>query len=237
MDGDKRLRANTRRVITTSITNAMNYITENQITENQVKLKGLATLLRAKQNTLEELDAKILCQCSDEDFEAESNATNEYETNIFMCLAEIDEALEHARIQKYEPAPSRSVDSFRDSRSGSPTASQYTNSHNNSVTSTHRRNRVRKPMLNMESFDGNPINYPAFIDHFKSSVDSDEELTNVDKFLYLKGLLKGRALNTIQGLTLTNENYSEAMELLEKRYGDKNLSFRPFSTKFCISNP
>ena len=54
--------------------------------------------------------------------------------------------------------------------------------------------------------DGNLLDYPSFIDSFKSSVDSDPDLSDIDKFAYLKGLLEGRALSTIKGLSITKSN-------------------------------
>ena len=67
------------------------------------------------------------------------------------------------------------------------------------------------------------LEYQTFMDSFESSINSNERLNNVDKFLYLKGLLNGKALHTIEGLSLTEENYSEALQLLKNRFGDKKL--------------
>ena len=88
---------------------------------------------------------------------------------------------------------------------------------------TASRNHLRLPKLNMESYDGNPLTYRSFMDSFESSVDSDSQLSCIDKFLYLRGLLKGKALSTIAGLKLTNENYNEAKELLRSRFGDEKI--------------
>ena len=39
--------------------------------------------------------------------------------------------------------------------------------------------------------------------------------SNIDKFNYLRCCVAGDALNTIEGLRLTNENSTNALELLE----------------------
>ena len=49
------------------------------------------------------------------------------------------------------------------------------------------------------------------------------ELHNMDKFNYLKSLLSGPAAATIAGLPLTSDNYTAAIELLTKRFGNKQV--------------
>ena len=39
----------------------------------------------------------------------------------------------------------------------------------------------------------------------------------------MKSFLKGQALKAVEGLALTSENYKEAVTILEKRYGNKQL--------------
>ena len=48
-------------------------------------------------------------------------------------------------------------------------------------------------------------------------------LEDITKFTYLKSFLRGPALSSIQGLTLTSENYKDAVEILRERYGNKQL--------------
>jgi hypothetical protein len=47
--------------------------------------------------------------------------------------------------------------------------------------------------------------------------------SDVDKFNYLKSLLHGSAAETINGFSLTKENYCEAIKLLKERYGNKQV--------------
>ena len=81
----------------------------------------------------------------------------------------------------------------------------------------------RLPKLDMEPYDGSPHKYQLFMDSFESSVNSNHRLSGIDKFLYLRSLLKGRALSTIQGLSLTGENYVSALQLLKARFGDEKM--------------
>ena len=48
-------------------------------------------------------------------------------------------------------------------------------------------------------------------------------LANVDKLQYLTQSLVGIAADTLSGFPLTNSSYGEAVDLLEKRFGDKRI--------------
>ena len=48
-------------------------------------------------------------------------------------------------------------------------------------------------------------------------------ISNIEKFTYLKGFLSGNALQNIEGMPLTSDNYIIAKDLLEKRCGNPQL--------------
>ena len=52
---------------------------------------------------------------------------------------------------------------------------------------------------------------------------SNPSLTNINKFNYLNSLLESAASDAISGLTLTSANYEEAIGVLKKRFGNKQL--------------
>lgn len=79
--------------------------------------------------------------------------------------------------------------------------------------------RVRLPKLEIRKFDGKIEHWQEFWDCFKSSVDQNDGLSEVDKFSYLRGLLQDQARASISGLALTSANYKSAKELLRQRYG------------------
>uniref|UniRef100_A0A1X7UJA6 CCHC-type domain-containing protein n=1 Tax=Amphimedon queenslandica TaxID=400682 RepID=A0A1X7UJA6_AMPQE len=58
-------------------------------------------------------------------------------------------------------------------------------------------------------------------DSFKSAIHDNPSLATIDKFSYFQSLLEGKAKQTIAGLALTDANYSTAVDLLEKRFGNK----------------
>ena len=50
-----------------------------------------------------------------------------------------------------------------------------------------------------------------------------ELIKHLEKCTYLRGFLSGNALQTIEGMSLTSDNYINAKDLLEKRYGNPQL--------------
>ena len=93
-----------------------------------------------------------------------------------------------------------------------------------STTSTCRmRAGVKLPKLILKTFDGDALDWKPFIESFEAAIDVKEDLSNIEKFTYLKGYLGGNALQCIEGFPLTNENYNEALELLCERYGNPQL--------------
>src|SRR5277367_6715419 len=82
---------------------------------------------------------------------------------------------------------------------------------------------VQLPKLSLPEFDGKYTDWPSFIDLFTATVDRKTSLTDVQKFWYLKGTLRGEAQRLIQSLATVGENYAEAMKLLKDRYENSKL--------------
>ena len=80
-------------------------------------------------------------------------------------------------------------------------------------------NQVRLPKLQLPIFSGNKLKFKEFWDTFESSIDV-QPISNVQKFQYLKSMLRGEAFLVIEGMAVTNENYEHAKEILKSRYGD-----------------
>ena len=83
-------------------------------------------------------------------------------------------------------------------------------------------NYHRLPKLNLPMFDGDVQTWQTFWDSFESTVHQNWNLTDVQKFSYLKNQLVGEAARTIDGFALTNINYARAIDLLKERYGQRH---------------
>ena len=87
----------------------------------------------------------------------------------------------------------------------------------NKSTESHA---VNLPKLEIKKFSGEYTKWQTFMDSFTAAVDSARNLSHVEKFNYLRCYLTGDALHTIEGLSLTNDNYEKAIGLLKERYGN-----------------
>ena len=81
---------------------------------------------------------------------------------------------------------------------------------------------AKLPKLELPRFSGDVTLWSSFYDQFEAIVDNSKEPT-ITKFVYLRSLLDGEALDTLKGLTLTESNYVIALDLLKDRYGRKEL--------------
>lgn len=60
-------------------------------------------------------------------------------------------------------------------------------------------------------------------DAFSSAIYHNVCLTEIYKFNYLRSLLRGTAYAAISELMLTASNYSQAIEVLRRLFGNKQL--------------
>jgi hypothetical protein len=91
-----------------------------------------------------------------------------------------------------------------------------------SISSAGKIIRAKPPKLRLRNFGGKICEWPEFWYGFSSSIDNNDQLSDVDKFAYLRGYLEGPAKSTIAGLSLTGANYKCAVELLKKRFEKKS---------------
>ena len=83
-------------------------------------------------------------------------------------------------------------------------------------------NNVKLPDIQLPTFTGIFTEWISFRDTYLALIHNST-LTPIQKFHYLKGILKGDAKQTIEHLTPTAENYESAWSLLEARYENNCL--------------
>ena len=74
-----------------------------------------------------------------------------------------------------------------------------------------------------QEYDGTLTTSTPFWDAYKTAIHSNHSLSSVEKFTYLQTLLEGKAKEAISGLSLTDANYTAAIGILERKFGDKEL--------------
>ena len=84
---------------------------------------------------------------------------------------------------------------------------------------TVKPNAIGYPSFKLRHFNGDLTKWTSFWESFEAAVDSNPDLSNVEKFNYLSSLLENTAREAIAGLSLTEANYTEAVSTLKKRFG------------------
>lgn len=99
-------------------------------------------------------------------------------------------------------------------------ATQNTQSNNNT---SNVQASVRLPQINLPEFNGEFQNWLPFHDTFVALIDSSAELSNIQKFHYLRASLKGDALKLIDSYSMSDANYRVAWDGLVARFSNNYL--------------
>lgn len=81
---------------------------------------------------------------------------------------------------------------------------------------------VKLPKLELPTFSGDVLEWAAFWEAFEAAVDRTE-LPEVNKLTYLRSLLRGEAKRCVEGLPLSGSSYRATRELLQERFGRREL--------------
>ena len=179
--------------------------------QGQIALKDKITLLK-------QLDGQIIEVISDsKDEDVDNQVCKEIEESDEI-IAEFEKTLVTVKaiLRKLGGEQSGSL-----SKATQPSNEENLNDSCVSTSSVGKSIRAKLPKLQLRNFDGKICEWPEFWDGFSSSIDNNDQLSDVDKFAYLRGFLEGPAKSTIAGLSLTEANYKCAVELLKKRFEKK----------------
>lgn len=80
---------------------------------------------------------------------------------------------------------------------------------------------MKLPKIEIQPFYGNFSEWITFKESFTAAIHNHPQLTKVQKFSYLKSLLKGEAARYTADLALTDANYDQAISQLNDRYENK----------------
>ncbi|XP_075256623.1 uncharacterized protein LOC142349095 [Convolutriloba macropyga] len=83
------------------------------------------------------------------------------------------------------------------------------------ITSSHLN---PLPKWNLSNYNGDPLLWHEWIGQFKSAIDS-QNLSDAAKLTYLKGLLTGKAMKSIEQFAYSGALYNDAMKVLERKLG------------------
>ncbi len=75
--------------------------------------------------------------------------------------------------------------------------------------------KVKLPKISLPRFRGDLVKWTPFWDAYQSAIHLNPDLTDIDKFNYLRSLLDHTAYDAIAGLMLSAANYKQAITILE----------------------
>lgn len=80
---------------------------------------------------------------------------------------------------------------------------------------------VKLPKIELPQFNGDYTAWQPFYDSFVAMIHNNGSISNVQKFCYLKGQLRGEPANMLNSLKTLDTNYEIAFNALCKRYNKK----------------
>ncbi|XP_011858632.1 PREDICTED: uncharacterized protein LOC105556166, partial [Vollenhovia emeryi] len=87
--------------------------------------------------------------------------------------------------------------------------------------SVNRESRVRLPKIVLPVFTGAYDDWYSFEDTFDKLIHTNEDLSEIEKFHYLRSSLQGKAAEIIKSIDTTTDNYNEAWEAVKERFDNK----------------
>ena len=237
----KKMRGAHRSSVTRMITQVEELLRAEPEELNVSQLKQKRQALVGKTELLTKLDEEILTTIEEDGLEDEVEQADLVRERIELTIINLDSALNEVSLRTHKsPKPTNGHERTTESHSSPPGEHTSTRSSTPSDPGSHtntpipsrsptppltggRSPRVKLPKLSLKKFNGDLTRWTTFWDTFESAVHSNPSLTNIDKFNYLNSLLESAASDAISGLTLTSANYEEAIGVLKKRFGNKQL--------------
>ncbi|XP_077547781.1 uncharacterized protein LOC144160032 [Haemaphysalis longicornis] len=162
-------------------------------------LKAILQRLETASVKLSEVDAAIERCLTDEDADEEFEQVLEYSDKIANSLGRLELKIETQRLPRQAQTTSTSSNEPQPQKTSAP--------------------KTKLPKLELIRFDGKRKNWQPFWEQFEQSVHKNADLTASDRFHYLRSLLTGDAAAAIAGLPATAQCYSDAVDLLQQRFG------------------
>ncbi|XP_077297231.1 uncharacterized protein LOC143918975 [Arctopsyche grandis] len=80
---------------------------------------------------------------------------------------------------------------------------------------------IKLPRLELPTFEGNVQNWPLFSQRFLAAMAG--ESSQIARFQYLLGSLKGEPQRLVDGLELASDSFTSAWSILDQRYNNKKI--------------
>lgn len=193
-----------RTSLKSQITNLTNLFEGSKIDDNSLKLR--MARLTELYNAFEEHNDELMM------LELNENVQDEFinlQDRFYNIASKIDAHLNRANLINIH--------------AGSSNDDNQSNQSAQSIKQIDRRRRVKLPEAPLPTFDGKYDAWLSFKNAFHNLIDSQPDLSDVDKLHYLKTALKGDAATKIDVFTIDGVNYAKAWAVLERAYEVKRI--------------
>ena len=171
--------------------------------EAKSRLHVISKQLSLKSSCLNNLDSEVLNLCEVSDINGEVEEADNVTAKIIECQSKLQLVIKSAVEASATP----------------PTVSNpHTGASVIIPPSTVSQARTQLPKLELPKFKSDLTTWTAFWNSFNSAVHENPGISNVDEFNYLKSRLEGLAARCIEGLSVTADNYDNAIELLQNHF-------------------
>lgn len=89
----------------------------------------------------------------------------------------------------------------------------------------------------IEKFNGDVSLWQEFWSKYETAIHCNHAICKREKFTYLKTYLTGKAAKAVAGLTLSDDNYDAAVNILQNRFGRRDLIANAHMTKLLNLTP
>ena len=104
--------------------------------------------------------------------------------------------------------------------------------HTNETRNSSNPVKIKLPELVIKKFSGNILEWQSFWDQLSSEIHQKDYISDIDTFNYLNSFFCDSVSATIRSLSLTSENYHQAIEMLEERYANQQILISAHMQKF-----
>lgn len=183
----------------------------NELNLKEIKTKADITQLQHRVNKIQpiidEFDAiQGEIEISTDTIDEEFTERETFETKYFNLIALANTIIE-----------SNQFDTEGD------TGTRDLNNDANSIVSNNLNQHIKLPKIELPKFDGDYSKWLEFRDTYESLIHSNDSISGIQKFHYLRASLGGTASQVIQSLEFTSVNYTIAWDALLDRYDNNKI--------------
>ncbi|XP_045477876.1 uncharacterized protein LOC123683021 [Harmonia axyridis] len=111
------------------------------------------------------------------------------------------------------------------------TMNQFENSQNQKPNKPTTHSSIKLPEISIPNFSGDIEQWPSFFELFNALITDNDNLSDIQRLMYLKSALSKKPLQLIENLEVISLNYNIAINTLKDRYDNPYLIVNAYIRK------